>query len=214
MIDVRRTEAGVRRDLGWSVLLIGGHSASGKSTVARRIGLSLGVSWMMVDDLRLAFQRAGVALPCGTEALYHHKQPYFWRRPPEEQRDALIAVGEVMSAALEVVVENHVDQSAPIVIEGDGVLPSLLSRGPVVERAAEIRTAFLIEPDESAILATTVSRGGGWVAGRSEEELQAEARGRWLFGQWLAESASAMSLPVIRPRPYETLSARLLAAIS
>jgi hypothetical protein len=33
-----------------------------------------------------------------------------------------------LSSALEVVIENHVDTAAPIVIEGDGVLPSLYAR--------------------------------------------------------------------------------------
>ncbi len=57
-------------DRDWTVLLIGGHSASGKTVVAERIGLPLGVHWMMVDDLRLAFQRARARLPTGGNALY------------------------------------------------------------------------------------------------------------------------------------------------
>ena len=42
---------------GWEVLLIGGHSASGKTTLAKEIGLALGRPWLMADDLRLAFNR-------------------------------------------------------------------------------------------------------------------------------------------------------------
>ena len=202
-----------QEDVDWLVLLIGGHSATGKTIAAERIGLSLGVSWMMVDDLRLAFQRARVALPSGTEALYFDKQPHFWRRPPEEQCDALIAVGEVMSAPLEAVVENHVDQSAPIVIEGDGILPSLLSRPPVLERAAAIRAAFLVEPDESAVLANMLARGRH-IAGMTQKELRNEARAKWMFGQWLAAEASRYNLPVVEPRPWETLTERLIDAVS
>ena len=204
----------VHRDMDWLVFLIGGHSATGKTTTAERIGLSLGVPWMMVDDLRLAFQRAGATLPSGTEALYFDKQPHFWRRTPEEQCDALIDVGEVMSAPLEVVVENHVDQSVPIVIEGDGILPSLLSRPPLLERAASIRAAFLVEQDESALLATLVARGGSWVVGRTQEELQAEAHGKWMFGQWLAAEASRRNLSVVESRPWDTLSERLMELVS
>ncbi len=40
----------------WTVLLIGGPSGVGKSRVAQQIGLRFGVSWLEVDDLRLAFQ--------------------------------------------------------------------------------------------------------------------------------------------------------------
>jgi hypothetical protein len=115
---------------------------------------------------------------------------------------------------LEVVVENHVDQNAPIVIEGDGILPSLMSRPPLLERSATIKAAFLVEPDESVILDNTLARGKGWVAGRTEAELRVDARARWLFGQWLTQEAARYSLPVVEPRPWETLAERLQDAIS
>jgi len=184
-----RDAGSARWDFDWLVLLIGGHSAAGKTTAAERIGLSLGVPWMLVDDVRLAFQRAEVTLPAGTRALYLDTQPYFWRRAPREHCDALIEVGSVMSAPLEAIVENHVDQQIPIVIEGDGILPSLLARPALVERAASIRAAFIVEPEESALREALAARGGSWVAGRTQAEIQAEANGKWMFGQWLAAEA-------------------------
>lgn len=201
-----------RWDMDWLVLLIGGHSAAGKTFAAERIALSLGVSWLMVDDVRLAFQRADVTLPRGTESLYADKRPDFRNRTPEEQCAALIDVGGVMSAPLEAIVENHVDQRAPIVIEGDGIVPALLSRPAVLERAAWIRAAFIVEPDESVLRAALVARGGSWVAGRTQAELQAEVRGKWLFGQWLAAEASRRNLEVVEPRPRDTLPERLIEA--
>lgn len=94
------------------------------------------------------------------------------------------------------------DQAEPIVIEGDGILPSLLSRSPVIERRAAIRTAFLVEPDESAILENVVRRG-------RQTDLGNAARGKWLFGQWLEQEAARHQLPVVEPRPWETLVERL-----
>ena len=38
--------------------------------------------------------------------------------PPELLCDGLIGVGQALSPALEVVIENHVDTVAPVVIEG------------------------------------------------------------------------------------------------
>ena len=198
-----------RSDRDWYVFLIGGHSYSGKTTAAKHIGLSLGAPWMMVDDLRLAFQRACVRLPRNTDALYFDKNPDLWRGQPEAFCDALIAVGEVLSAPLEVVIENHVDQSIPIVIEGDGILPSLLSRPPVVERAGAVRAVFLVEPDESVILANMPARGRH-ISGMTQKELRSEARAKWLHGQWLAREAARYNLPVVEPRPWETLVERLI----
>ena len=196
-------------DRDWTVLLIGGHSGSGKTVVAERIGLSRGVPWMMADDLRLAFQRSRAQLPGAAGALHFDKQPGHWRRPAQEQCDALIAVAEALSPALEVVVENHVDQSAPCVIEGADLLPSLLSRPPVRERREAVRAAFLVEPDESAILEAVVERGREF-AGRAEAELAEAVRARWLFGQWLAREAARYGLPVVEPRPWDTLAERIL----
>ena len=209
-----RDASNARWEVDWHVLLIGGHSAAGKTTAAERIGQSLGVPWLMVDDVRLAFQRAKVSLPGETEALYADVQPDFRRRTPEEQCTALIDVGSAMSAPLEAIVENHVDQRAPIVIEGDGILPSLLSRTPLLERAAWIRAVFIVEPEESALRAALEARGDSWVAGRTQAEIRAMASGKWMFGQWIAAEASGRNLPVVEPRPRDTLPDRLMAAVA
>ena len=148
-------------------------------------------------------------MPAGGDALHFDKQPGYWRRPAAEQRDALIAVGEAMSPALEVIVENHVDQAAPCVIEGADLLPSLLSRQPVLERREAVRAVFLVEPDESAILESIVERGREF-AGRAEGELAETVRARWQFGQWLAREAARCGLPVVAPRPWDTLAERIL----
>ena len=192
----------------WSVLLIGGHSAAGKTTAAELVGRSFGVQWMMMDDLRLAFQRARVSLPENTDALYFDTVPSFRRLGPEEHRDGLIAVGEALSPALEVIIEHHVDLSLPIVIEGDGIVPSLLSRPPVVERAESVRTVFLVEPEEQAILSNMLARSRA-IAGRTEEQLRSEARAKWLHGQWLSREATSHGLPTVHPRPWETLVERI-----
>lgn len=206
----RHVDVSQEDDRDWCVFLIGGQSSTGKTTAAKRIGLSLGVPWMMVDDLKLAFQRARALPPNCTDALDFLATPDVWVScGPEALRDALIAVGEILLAPLEAVIENHVDQSAPIVIEGDGILAALLSRAPVLDRSEAVRTAFLVEPDELELLGNMLARGRH-VAGRTHEELRNEAHAKWLFGQWLTSEAARHSTPVMEPRPWETLVERLM----
>ena len=138
---------------------------------------------MMADDLRLAFVRARVTLPENTEALYIlDHEPRAWRLQPEVLRDALIAVGEVLSAPLEVVIENHVDhaESDPIVIEGEPILPSLYARPSVRERVAAgaARAVFLVEPAESAILENIRDRGRH-IGDQTPDEPRTEAHAKW-----------------------------------
>lgn len=46
----------------------------------------------------------------------------------------------------------------------------------------------------------------------TQDELRNEARAKWLYGQWLAREADRYDLPVLQPRPWETLNQRLLFA--
>ena len=172
---------------------------------------------MMADDLRLAFVRARVTLPENSEALYLlDRSPSSWPLHPEVLRDALIGVGQALSAPLEAVIENHVDQveADPIVIEGEPVLPSLYARPSVRERAAggAVRAVFLVEPVESAILENIRVRARP-MGDQTPDQQRSEARAKWLLGKWLAREATDYDLPVIEPRPWETLDQRIAAAM-
>jgi 2-phosphoglycerate kinase len=125
----------------------------------------------------------------------------------------LIAVGEVLFPALEVVIEHHVVTDKSLVIEGDGILPSLVARPSVRDYVAggHVRAVFLIEPDESTIRSNMLARGRGFEA-RTTDEQQIEVRARWLYGQWLDEEAQRYGLPVLESRPWDTLVERVLAA--
>ena len=193
----------------WAVLLIGGHSAAGKTTAAELVARSLGVQWMMMDDLRLAFQRARVSLPENTDALYFDTVPSFRHLSPEEFCERLVAVGQALSPALEVIIEHHVDLSLPVVIEGDGILPSLLCRPPVVERRESVRAVFLIEPEETEILSNMLDRSRA-ISDRTEKQFRNEARAKWLHGQWLSREAASHDLPIVHPRPWATLVERIV----
>ncbi|HEY6541642.1 MAG TPA: hypothetical protein VIZ18_11915 [Ktedonobacteraceae bacterium] len=202
------------RHTGWTVLLIGGSSGTGKTLLGKQLGQRLGMSWLEVDDLRLALQRSRVILPEHTEALYFFEEtPHVWEMPAERLCDGLIAAGRVMAPALEVVIENHVDTAAPVIIEGDGILPSMFARPSVRDRAANgnVRAVFLIEPEEDAIFANMLARNRG-IAARTEAALRTEARAKWLFGRWLADEASRFELPVVESRPWLTLIERVMVA--
>jgi 2-phosphoglycerate kinase len=203
------------------VLLIGGPSGAGKTTAAEEIGRQLSIPWLMVDDLRLAFQRSQVTLPAGTDNLYFFagiEEPirrHVWQESPERLRDALIAVGEVMGPAIEAVILNHLSQRHPVVIEGDGILPSLLTRTLLQERwsAGSLQAVFVVEPDEEALLQNMLARGRGMDI-MTMADAHTEAHAKSLFSQWIASEAHQLSLPVIESRPFETLAQRILVVVN
>lgn len=199
----------------WRVLLIGGSSGVGKSHIARQLGLRFGTAWLAADDVRLAFQRSQVILPHKTEALYFFEETEaVWSLPPERLRDGLIALGEVMSPALEVIIENHVDTADPVVIEGDTILPSLFQRPSVQARIpnGQVQAVFLVEPDENVLLAHMDARYRVHTS-HNEAKLRSMAHTRWLHGLWLADSARSSGFPVLEPHPWETLAERIVAVL-
>ena len=137
----------------WKVLLIGGPSATGKSTLARKLGLGLGLPWMAVDDVRLALQRSLVTLPEQTPDLYYFlRTPDGWQRSVPELVEALMAMTQVLTPALEVVVEHQVDTDAPLIVEGDGIGPNLWKRPAIQTRSPWVQMVFPVERDKQVIL--------------------------------------------------------------
>lgn len=197
----------------WNVLLIGGPSGTGKTIVARQLGLHFGISWLQVDDLRLALLRSQVTLPEKTDSLYLFQDHRAWQLTPEQFCQGLITMGEVMSPAIEVVAENHVDTAVPVVIEGDAILPSLVARPSIQQRMqnGQVQIVFLIEPDEDVLRASILARGRG-IEQFSEAETTIEARAKWLYGQWLSQEAHRYGLAVLESRPWETLVERIVQA--
>jgi 2-phosphoglycerate kinase len=180
------------------VLLIGGPSGIGKTTIASQVARRLDVPWLMVDDLRLALMRSGLPIP---------DNPHAGAFDPA---DGLIAIGEAVSPAIEVVIENHVDQRIPVVIEGDGILPSLFERDSVRARATNGRVwaVYLTEPDADALYANLFARGAdGW-----RDDLRWYARRSAAYGEWLAREARERGIPTIAVRPWETVVERILTA--
>ena len=197
----------------WSVLLVGGASGTGKTTVAKAIARERGITWVQVDDLRLAMQWSDVRLPsdAATEALYFFlRTPDVWRLPAERLRDALIATGEAMTDAIAVVIGNHIVQNDPVVIEGDGILPAMVDHPEVRDFVAsgQLRTVFLAPSSEDELLRNMLDRGRGVTQDGETPEARRIAEMNWLYTQWLVREAGERSIPVVSTRPRETLVTR------
>lgn len=205
----------VEARLPWDVLLIGGPSGVGKSTAAKYLSCRFKVPWLQVDDLRLALQASQVRLPDAedTGKLYFFDAPDVWQLPAERVRDGFIGVGEALSPAIAKVITNHLATAEPMILEGDGLLPSLLSRADIQawDPSGRVRAVMVAPPDEEIILQNMLERGRG-IPGRSEAELRRNAQANWLFGAWLVEEAQRVGLSVVDSMPLASLSDRIMEA--
>lgn len=195
--------------------MLGGSSGIGKTRLARALGTHMETPWLQVDDLRLALQYSHVILPQHTEDLYFFADTkQIWQRPAEQLLAGLIATSEVLSPAIEIVIANHIDTAAPLIVEGDNILPSLLER-PLLRQyvlAGLLQVVFLVESQEAVIQANIEGRARGTTL-QSTQELQTEARTKWLYGQWLSTEAQRLNIPIVEARPWVTLVDRVTSTL-
>ena len=133
---------------------------------------------------------------------------------PTAVRDSLIAVAQVVSHALEIVVANHVATDTPTILEGDGLLPAFAARRVFANRhvGASVRAVFLIEEDETRLFRSAAERGRGFEL-LTPAHQRRQVRVSWLYGQWLQQEAIRYGLPVVTPHPWETLAERVVNVI-
>jgi 2-phosphoglycerate kinase len=193
----------------WQVLLLGGPSGVGKTSVSYRLARYFGVGIIEVDDFQVLLERMTTV----------EQQPaiHFWRtHPAPEQLSAaeiiqhLLEQSAAMEPGLEAVIANHLETSTPVVLEGDLLLPALAAQANFTGQAngGRVRGAFLHEPDEQQFVANYLSR-------EPEKDPQVKrAHVSWLHGLWLKQEAERVGLPVVLARPGDTVSERLIAAVS
>src|SRR5688572_23237094 len=90
----------------WDVLLIGGASGTGKTSMSYRVAKNFGINLVEVDDFQVLLRK--MMTPEQQPILHHwdtHPDPF--SMAPEEMTQNLIDTGGVMRAGLEAVIANH-----------------------------------------------------------------------------------------------------------
>jgi hypothetical protein len=192
----------------WQVLLIGGASGVGKTQISYRLAQHFGIGITEVDDFQVILERMSNA---EQYAVLH-----FWRSNPEaaqrmseeEHLQFFISYAKVMAEALELVIANHIESRAPLVLEGDFILPELatLAAYDGIDAASQVRGLFIYEPDEAQIARNFLARSG-------EQQLK-RARSSWRNSEWLRDEAARLGVPAIAARPWETVLERAIAVTS
>jgi 2-phosphoglycerate kinase len=109
----------------WDVLLIGGASGVGKTTVAGRLARDLGVGVAEVDDLHTAVTT--MTTP-EQQPLLHHWQtsPAAASMSAEEIVDLHVSVSRLLVPVVRTVCEQHAEDGSPVILEGDYLVPEIM----------------------------------------------------------------------------------------
>lgn len=197
----------MNEDRPWQVLLLGGASGVGKTSVSYRLAHHYGVGLTEVDDFQVILE--AMTSPQQYPVLHywrtHHEEAI--RMSEEEHLDFTRRYCEVMARALSLVVANHIESRAPVILEGDFILPSLAVQPMYGDASADgqVRALFIYEDDEEQIAQNYLRREG--------QEQRKRARLSWRISEWLRQEAERLGVTAIPARPWDTVLERAIAAV-
>ena len=192
-----------------TVLLVGGDSGTGKSTVAAGLARDLHLAHVRLDDLWvIARSLVGRdALP----AIHTFTDPHVsLARPTDDALKAFVDVMGALEPAIATTVRIHIARDEPCVIEGICLSPALAAR----LRDARCRAVFLVEDEPGTIWRTmTLRSDDDWLGLSGKERSAAVALGQRL-DRWLRDECVRYDLPTVPARPWSDARQRVLAAWS
>jgi 2-phosphoglycerate kinase len=173
----------------WIVTLVCGASGTGKSYVARPLAARYGVPLAEADDIVTALK--ALTTPEQQPMLHFwEKHSEFTSWPPEQIAARHFEVASALRPAYAAVIADHVEFAAPVVFEGDYLLPELAA-----EAGTAVRAVVLDEQDEDQITANYLQREPG-------EQQRDRARVSKLVSAELARRARRCGVPVVNARPW------------
>ena len=192
----------MNNDRNWTVLLIGGASGTGKSSIAYEISRFYGVNVLEVDDVHRCIKT--VTTKESFPAIHYWETGVNWKDIGVDGNvDWLIGVSKEMIPVLKELVNRHIEDKLPIIIEGDFIYPEFTKHFD----NPEVKSIFVNETDVNQILQNYLVREGG--------DLQHyRAKISIAYGKWIAETCNQNGISVIESRPWDTVLSRVLKSLS
>jgi 2-phosphoglycerate kinase len=182
------------------VLLIGGASGVGKTSVSYRLARHFNVGITEVDDFQVVAEAISTFEQFPALHLFSRDSAQFFRMSNAEKLQHAVACSIEMASVLEPVIANHLDSGPPIVLEGDFIHPRLIAPPGSPRRVR----GFVIYEDEDQIAVNYLAREG--------ERQDERAGNSWRHSEWLRQECERTGIPAVSARPWETLLERAIAA--
>lgn len=186
----------------WTVLIIGGSSGTGKSSLAYEIAKYYDVNVMEVDDIYLSVET--VTTKESFPAIHYWDSGVNWETIGVDGNvNWLIDVSKEMLPVLKALINRHLEDNLPVILEGDFIHPELA----LSFDNPEVKAVFVNEPDINQIIQNYMSREGG-------KPQQYRAQISIAYGKWLADSCKKNNIKMIEARPWDTALTRAIESLT
>ncbi len=185
----------------WTVLLIGGASGMGKSSVAYELARLYKVNIIEVDDIFQAVKTMTTKeiLP----AIHYWSTGINWKDSGVSSNVKwLIDVSKEMTPGLKAIVDNHIESDVPVIIEGDFIYPDFAASF----KNPKVKKVYIYEADKNQIIQNYLSREGGELQ-HFRADISAE------YGDWLVDSCTKLGIKVIQAKPWDSVVGRIIESI-
>ncbi len=186
----------------WTVLLIGGASGIGKSSIAYEIARFYGVNVLEVDDIYLSVETV--------TTKENYPMVHYWKSGVNFKDVGidgnvkwLIDVSKELIPVLKGLVYRHIEDKVPIIIEGDFINPEFTQSF----ESPEVKSIFVQESDLNQILQNYLSREGGVL-----QQYRAEIS--IAYGKWIADTCNQKGIHLVESRPWKTALTRVIECLS
>ncbi|MCL2570848.1 MAG: hypothetical protein FWE11_00450 [Defluviitaleaceae bacterium] len=184
----------------WTVLIVGGASGIGKSTIAYELARHFGINVLEFDDIQRTVKSV-VDKTDATKAMFpaiNDVNGHNWMNLGVEWNvQWLKDVSREMSEFLVELVERHVDENIPFIIEGDFILPELVK--PMI--SSKVKALFIQENDINQIISNYQAREGG-----EKQTFRAEIC--ISYNNWIKKSCEDMRIDMLESRPWDSVLER------
>lgn len=182
----------------WTVLFIGGPSGTGKSSIAYKIAQHYGVSVLEIDDIYAAVKT--VTTRKDFPAVHYWDTGVNWTDIGVDGNvNWLTDVSKEIMPVLKEIVNRHIEDQLPVIIEGDFINPEITKSF----QDSEVKSVFVCERDLNQIVKNYLAREGGEPQNyRAEISIE--------YGKRIADYCKNNDLKVIESRPWNTALKRVL----
>lgn len=187
----------------FDILLIGGASGVGKSCISDQLAKVFDLNVVLVDDFQCIVEHFTREEDYPT---FHYWTKHFEeavKQPLEKKLEIMIDYANALSKALELVVNNHLEENRPMILEGDFIAPELCKK--LMDESDRIKCIIITEDDPNQIIQNYFDREARIQTDRSALSLQ--------YNNWLKEQIKDTQIIAVPARPWDTLVDRICSLL-